>query len=278
MPDKNRPLISVIMPAYNAAAFISDAIASVIAQTWQEWELIVIDDGSTDDTPMILASTRDPRVRRLHKSNGGVSSARNMGLDHARGEYVAFLDADDLLPPRSLASRMEVMLADPKVHFVDGTVFSFSDSDPEGREIYRPAFRGQPFSRLLELGNDLFFGCTWMYRRTPRNTATRFPLMTHAEDLAFYLLIAREGLYSYTNEPVLYYRRGHGSAMSNLHGLEQGYHQFYKIAASLEPPPPPDKLLLLRKRIGSIMFRSYLKAGRPVAAIRSWIKTARSGS
>ncbi len=90
-------LISIIMPCHNAASYLEEAVASVMAQTFSAWELIVVDDGSTDRSREILQSlqTKDKRIQILRQHNQGPYPARNLGLKHARGQFVAFLDADD---------------------------------------------------------------------------------------------------------------------------------------------------------------------------------------
>jgi len=97
-------LVSIIIPAYNAARFLKTTIHSVLAQTYTDWECIIVDDGSTDDTAKIATAfeNTDARIRCFHKSNGGLSSARNFGLIKSRGEYIQFLDADDILFPEKL--------------------------------------------------------------------------------------------------------------------------------------------------------------------------------
>lgn len=102
-------MISVVVPAYNAERWLEAAVASVMAQTVSDWELVLVDDGSTDRTPVICDSlgAGDRRIRVLHTSNGGLSVARNNGIELASGEWLAFLDADDLLHPQF----METMLA-----------------------------------------------------------------------------------------------------------------------------------------------------------------------
>ncbi len=92
---ENRPLVSVVIPTYNRAASLVEAIDSVLAQTYPEMEIIVVDDGSTDDTRKIIPQ-RYPQVRYFHQENNGVSRARNLGIREARGEFIAFLDSDDL--------------------------------------------------------------------------------------------------------------------------------------------------------------------------------------
>lgn len=96
------PKVSVIMPVYNGQAYLEQALNSMLAQSFQDWELVVIDDGSTDSTPNILARYTDSRIKVIHQDNSGEASARNMGLDHAKGDYIAFLDADDYYFPNAL--------------------------------------------------------------------------------------------------------------------------------------------------------------------------------
>src|SRR5688500_17587486 len=88
-------LTSIIIPAYNAASYLPDSVGSVIAQTYPHWELIIVNDGSTDNTLQVLESFTDPRIRCIHQANSGVSTARNNGIENAKGHYICFLDADD---------------------------------------------------------------------------------------------------------------------------------------------------------------------------------------
>ena len=98
------PSISVIVPVYQAEAYLQGCIDSVKSQTFTDWELILIDDGSRDGSPAICdrSAAEDSRIRVFHKPNGGVSTARNLGLQEAKGEYIAFLDSDDRFVPRTL--------------------------------------------------------------------------------------------------------------------------------------------------------------------------------
>jgi glycosyltransferase involved in cell wall biosynthesis len=96
------PEITVIIPAYNAERTVGIAVDSVLAQTFANFELLVIDDGSQDETADVVTARDDPRVKCVRTENGGVSVARNRGLDLAAGSYVAFLDADDAWQPTKL--------------------------------------------------------------------------------------------------------------------------------------------------------------------------------
>ena len=94
-PFSTSPLVSVIMPAYNSKQTIAGSVKSVIAQTYTHWELIVVDDGSTDNTAKVITDMNHPQIRVINQQNGGQSSARNHGIRLAKGDYIAFLDADD---------------------------------------------------------------------------------------------------------------------------------------------------------------------------------------
>lgn len=119
-------LVSVVMPAYNAAPYIAESIASVQAQTYQSWELLVVDDGSTDDTATIVKQlgAQDNRIKYLYQQNARQSRARNNGIAHAAGNYIAFLDSDDLWLPDKLHLQMQV-LADAAIDLVFGEAIMF---------------------------------------------------------------------------------------------------------------------------------------------------------
>ena len=102
------PHVSVIIPAYNCDRYISKAIASVFEQTYTDYELIVVDDGSTDDTAQLIRSYGD-RLNYIYQTNQGVAQARNSGLAAAQGQYIAFLDQDDLFLPYKLASQVTLL-------------------------------------------------------------------------------------------------------------------------------------------------------------------------
>ncbi|HWQ83752.1 MAG TPA: glycosyltransferase family A protein, partial [Anaerolineales bacterium] len=112
-PDFQPGLISIMMPVYNAEKFIEQAIESVLAQTYPNFELIIVNDGSTDRTPELAVKYSDPRIRVIHQSNGGESIARNTALRHMHGEYVAFLDADDMFLERHIELGIAYLNAHP---------------------------------------------------------------------------------------------------------------------------------------------------------------------
>lgn len=98
------PFFSVVVPAYNRESFISRCIDSILNQEFENWEAVIVDDGSTDDTRKIILSYDDERIRYIYKENGGASSARNVALDNTKGKYIAFLDSDDEYKPDHLSA------------------------------------------------------------------------------------------------------------------------------------------------------------------------------
>lgn len=107
------PLVSVVVPLYNKGPYVRRALASILAQTWEQWEAIVVDDGSTDDGPVLAESFVGGRVRMIRQENQGPGAARNRGLAEASGELVAFLDADDEWTPVYLEQAVEGLRSDP---------------------------------------------------------------------------------------------------------------------------------------------------------------------
>ncbi len=112
--DRSEPLVSVIIPAYNAAAFLPETLRSVLAQTWQNLEVIVVNDGSKDNTDEVMSAfTDDKRIVYINQENKGCSGAKNTGLQAATGDFIQYLDADDLLSPDKIAEQAAVLKGRP---------------------------------------------------------------------------------------------------------------------------------------------------------------------
>lgn len=114
------PEASVMIPAYNSAALIGDVIRSVLMQTYPNFEIIVVDDGSTDGSRDVVAAFNDQRIRYHYQENHGVAVARNTGIAHSRGQHIAFLGADDLFLPHKLMQQVPVLESQPEVGLVAG--------------------------------------------------------------------------------------------------------------------------------------------------------------
>jgi len=122
------PLISVVVPAYNYGRFLRDCIGGLLAQTYPNWELLVVDNGSTDDTAEVLASYTDPRIRKFHiKVNNGPVQAWKLGYQESRGEYFALLSADDMFLPDKLQRQVEFLRENPGIGAVGTYIQEIND-------------------------------------------------------------------------------------------------------------------------------------------------------
>lgn len=268
--------VSIITPVFNGERFIGAAAASVLSQTLTDWEWIIVDDGSTDGTAARLAALDDPRVRILRQANAGASAARNAGLDCARGAFVTFLDADDILPPEALARRMALLEARPDFDIVHGAVRVTSGGQP--LRHYRPdPVEGALLTRLARLEEGVFFGVNYIIRRD-RIGGHRFPVgLTHCEDLIFFLTLAHEiGLRYAAVEDVIYeYRIQPNSAMSGLEGLEAGYLELVRCCRTM-PRLDAATRRTQERRVQRILFRSWLRRRRPLRALAAIFKVRRA--
>jgi glycosyltransferase involved in cell wall biosynthesis len=167
------PILSIVIPVYNIERYVAAAIASALAQTLREIEVVVIDDGSTDATASVAETFKDPRVRIERKSNGGLSSARNAGIAIARGRYIGFLDGDDMWRPAKAERQIAVMEADPTI----GLTYSYSayveeDGTPTGRILFSTLTR--PSIEQMVRRNHVGNGSTPIVRASCFRTAGVF--------------------------------------------------------------------------------------------------------
>ncbi|MEQ9187905.1 MAG: glycosyltransferase family 2 protein [Cryomorphaceae bacterium] len=264
----NTPLVSIITPAFNNADTLEEAASSVFAQRYENWEWIVVNNGSTDHSHEVLQQWENhPRIKTLHASeNLGASGGRNAGLDLASGDFICFLDADDRLPEESLSARMNVMLERPEVAFVDGAVRRI-DVDGNEIETRRPDFNGSAFSELLSLSGRCFIGITWLIRKSPGEAYRFHTGVSHGEDLLFFLSIAHLGLYTHVEESIYDYRFREQSAMRDLLGLEKGYTAIEKEIKTW-PNVSIEQAKQFHASWRTIMIKSYLKAGKLSDALR----------
>ncbi|HWS87111.1 MAG TPA: glycosyltransferase family 2 protein [Pyrinomonadaceae bacterium] len=133
----SRPLVSVIVPTYNYGRLIGHSLESLRAQTYTDWECVVVDDGSTDDTAEVVAryAASDARIRYVRQENRRQAAARNNGMRHSRGDYFQFLDADDLVEPRKFERQVEYLEAHPEIDVVYGDARYFSDDEMRERHL-----------------------------------------------------------------------------------------------------------------------------------------------
>jgi glycosyltransferase involved in cell wall biosynthesis len=208
-----KPLVSVVIPCYKQARFLGEAIESVLGQTYGGHDVVVVDDGSPDETAAVAA--RYPAVRCLRQANAGLPAARNAGLRAARGEYVIFLDADDRLLPGALQFGLDAFERHPDTGFVCGHNTCINvDGGPYNHQ--RKPCIGIDYNTLLR-GNTIEVPASVMYRRSVLEAVRGFdPSLNVAEDYDLYLRIARTHRVFCHHHAVAEYRR-HGESMSQNH-------------------------------------------------------------
>lgn len=210
------PIVSVVIPCYRQAHFLPEAVESVLAQTYPHHEIVVVDDGSPDDTREV--ARRYPQVRYLHQANQGLSVARNAGIRASTGEFVVCLDADDRLTPEALAVGVRELLAHPECACVAGDHLLVD----ENRNIV-PSWPRTPIARdhylALLRGNAFWCPATVVYRRSVFDAIGGFdPSVNPAADYDMYLRIARRFPIHTHAHPVADYRV-HRSGMSRNSAL-----------------------------------------------------------
>ncbi|MGF1539703.1 MAG: glycosyltransferase family 2 protein [Pleurocapsa sp.] len=187
------PQVSIVVPAYNVANYIKDALVSLENQSFQDFEVLVVNDGSTDNTAEIVQSftSRDRRFQLLQKPNGGLSSARNYGIRHARGEYIALLDGDDLYGEDKLATHVKILATSPQV----GLVYSASrtirdDGSPTFISLSGKPIKSDPLASLL-CKNFIGHGSNAVFRRCIFDQIGGFDeSLRSCEDIDYWLRIA----------------------------------------------------------------------------------------
>lgn len=199
------PLVSVIIPCYNQAQYLPDAISSVINQTYQNFECIIINDGSTDNTEEISLGwcNKDARFRYLQQENGGLSSARNAGLKVAAGEYIQFLDSDDLLKKGKLCQQLSFLSENQDVDIVYSESVYFLNDNPNKTSVF--GRNGLVPTINLDKNNiDQIYPLLWrnvtticstLYRRSVFKLVPWFDLnLSSLEDWDFHFRCAKNGL------------------------------------------------------------------------------------
>ena len=200
------PEVSVVIPAYNASGTILDAINSVLTQTIEDFELLVVNDGSSDRTAEIVRDVPDPRVHLLDRCNGGASAARNTGIEHATGYWVAFLDADDVWLPRKLETQLRRMRSTPGCMASQGSAY-FVDRHLKQLSFHRCVPDENPLLTFLRFQNLPNAASSWIVRRSLFDEIGGFDtsLVMH-EDWDLSIRLARHAKPLCIDEPLTLYR------------------------------------------------------------------------
>jgi glycosyltransferase involved in cell wall biosynthesis len=232
--NKLSPLVSIIMPALNAGKTISESIESVLAQSYSNWELIVVDDGSTDDTLITITNykEKDSRIKVLSTTGRtGPANARNMGIDVATGRYCAFLDSDDLWSKEKLSRQIKFMQENNI--YISFTAYRKIDADGQISENFVQVPKYVNYNDILKSNS---IGCLTAIFDLEEFPGARMPDLGVREDLRFWLSLLKQERIGHEdygfwlsllrnrrrkylaygiNEPLAFYRIGHSSLSSN---------------------------------------------------------------
>lgn len=245
------PSISVIIPAYNVERTILETIQSVQQQTFSDFELIVINDGSTDRTLELLNTVTDPRINVFSYTNGGLPTARNRGISHATGEFIAILDADDLWT----ADKLELQLAALRQHPEAGLAYSWTTSmDEQGKTFYAPNrifFEGDVYAELLAQ-NFIANGSNPLIRRQAIDSVGEFePTLKSCEDWDYWLRVAARWPFVVVPKPQILYRQSSVSMSSKIDVMKEAAFIVLEKAYKVAPP----KLQSLKNKSFAWVYR-----------------------
>lgn len=223
---ENKPKVSIIIPVYNVRGYLEDALLSVIQQTYKNLEIIIIDDGSNDGSEIICDNyaKKDDRIKVIHQKNGGLSTARNTGLDNASGEYIAFLDSDDIFHPEAIQRMLDATLKNE----ADCTICRHIDFTSHDKTAFKNAIQkqnnGALYSRtdiLKAIVNDEIECCAWdkLYKRNLFQNI-RYPIGQNYEDIyiVFDIFDKTKNVYVLNDKLILH--RKHNRSISSTYSLK----------------------------------------------------------
>lgn len=268
------PTISVLIATRNYAEYLREAVASVLAQTWTDYELIVIDDGSTDSTPEVLASFDDPRIRRARTVGIGTCAARNLAISMARGPYLAVLDGDDVWLPTKLERQIRLMRANPHLGLVSTQRMLIS---PDGGILPGLAVaqvRGDIFEAVL-LSNPICYSSAMVKRECIDHVGGFREDLELAVDYDLWLRVARHYPAEAIDEVLVKYRTGHASLSSRagdrLISVMSTVRRMARTTAA--SPDDPTQILAVTSTMRSLGFLH--RTTDPKASVGWYLRAAR---
>ena len=203
---KNSPTVSILVPTYNRADTLDRTLRSILDQTFRDFELIVVDDGSTDETRFLIDSFQDARLRYIYQENSGVAGARAKAMSACQGSYWAFCDSDDLWVPEKLEKQLAAFTQDTALVFSDAYAASEMFPQPKVRfrcyELSTP-FRGKVYEQLIR--RNFIVTSSVVVRRPFLEDFVVYPV-TNFDDWQTWLWVARRnGTFEYVDQPLVYY-------------------------------------------------------------------------
>jgi glycosyltransferase involved in cell wall biosynthesis len=265
--------VSVIIPTYNYGRYLGEAIESALKQTYPPLEVIVVDDGSTDGTPQVLAAFGG-RVRAVHQGNAGVGAARNKGIAVARGEYIALLDSDDVWLPDKLELQMSRFAEDPSLGLVHCGCETFDDSG-QTLSIWLGGMEGRVADEMLRFAPDVIKACSTIVfpRRVAEEVGGFDARVTPSDDWDFCYRVAARYPVGYVRKALLRYRQHGGGLHRNVGRMEAAMQ--LALAKAFESRDDPDLRKHAYGRMHRILAGCYFETHQPRQFLRHTLKSLR---
>ncbi|WP_427161674.1 glycosyltransferase family 2 protein [Aliinostoc sp. HNIBRCY26] len=229
------PKVSVIIPAYNAMAFLPTTLESVLKQTFNDYEVIVINDGSSDGIIDWFTQVTDIRVKLISQENQGPAAARNHGINQAQGEYLAFLDADDIWAENKLEKQVNILDENPTVGLVYSWVGSIDSQGNIGNKVRKNNAEGRVWETIIE-HNIIECGSNPMVRRICFEKVGVFDhRLAYAQDWEMWVRVASRYQFQVINETLVYYRSHPNNRSKNWKIMEQNYNLIFEKSFAHAP-------------------------------------------
>jgi len=269
------PLVSIIIPCYNQARFLAEAVQSALDQNYPSKEVIVINDGSPDNTREVAAAF-GKQIVYIEQENRGLSGARNTGIRAARGEYIAFLDSDDLYLPGALAAQAEYLNAHPQVSMVCGDALLYDGQRTFGLKSARSGRPQNPANFRWETVEYCATPSTVMVRRPVFNRVGLFDehLKNAAEDWLMWVRISLHFNMAYLDQPLIYYRVHDRNATQNVERINRGNR--YAVAAVVGSPDFAQYPAHFRAKLLFYRFATAWRTEPKIRAIGFFLRALRT--
>ena len=263
------PKISVIIPAYNAMCYLPDTLDNLLKQTYNDFEVIIVNDGSSDSIEQWFSQFKDQRIKLISQENQGAGIARNTGIINARSEYIAFLDADDIWEPTKLEKQVRILEDNPEVGLVYTWVEYVNEIGQSTGRVLKHTAEGNVWEKLIE-SNPIECGSVAMVRRSCFDDVGIFDVNvgSFVEDWELWLRIASRFPFKVVKEVLVYYRQHSNSASKNWQAMEKGYNIVIEKAFD----SAPNKLKYLQNK--SYAYAYFCLAWKPLQARTQDYKTA----
>jgi glycosyltransferase involved in cell wall biosynthesis len=218
------PKVSIVIPAYNAMNYLPQTVSSVMEQTYKDFEIVLVNDGSTDRIQEWVAAQNIPQIKLISQENRGLAGARNTGIRQSQGIYIAILDADDLWEPTKLEKQVQILDSDPEAALVYTWVSLVDEDGVSTGRFYKSQVEGKVWEPMLFV-NIVGCGSVPLIRRACLDEAGYFDenLKSFMEDWDLWLRMAQRYNFRVAREILVYYRQRGDSASKNWTAMERSY-------------------------------------------------------